>query len=85
MEKQLEHRIGGTALHVSDFCIRKAIHYLDSPTNYREYLPQRVPLINNQMRMLDDEEHVSWSAWLFLVMIAVVIGVIVAAFVGWLT
>jgi hypothetical protein len=85
MEKQLEHLIGEIEVHIGDSCIWTAIHYLDSPTDSHEYLPQRVPLTNNQTPMLDDEGHLSWSAWLFLVMIAAVIGVIVAAFTGWLT
>jgi hypothetical protein len=41
MEKQLEHRIGETAPHSGDFCIWTAIHNLDSPTNYREYLSSK--------------------------------------------
>lgn len=34
-----ERQVGGDPVHVSDCYIWAAIHYLDSPTDYREYLP----------------------------------------------
>jgi len=34
------HRITGRTFHVGDCYIWAEINYLDSPTNYREYLPQ---------------------------------------------
>jgi len=85
MEKEVEDRTGGTAVHVGDCYTWTAIQYLDSPTDYGEYLPRRVPLTNDEMRVLDDEEHLSWGEWPFLTIIVVVISVIVAAFVGCLT
>jgi hypothetical protein len=33
-------RIGGVSVVISDWCIWAEINYLDSPTDYREYLPQ---------------------------------------------
>lgn len=33
-------QIGGETVHVSDCCVWAEISYLDSPTDYREYLPQ---------------------------------------------
>jgi len=32
-------KIGGYSVHVSDCYIWSEIYYLDSPTDYREYLP----------------------------------------------
>jgi hypothetical protein len=35
--------IGGSAVHIDDCQVRAAINYLDSPTDYREYLPHARP------------------------------------------
>jgi len=36
-----EHKqVGGEAVHISDCQVWMEIDYLDSPTDYREYLPQ---------------------------------------------
>jgi hypothetical protein len=41
MTYPVDHRqIGGGTFRVSDCYIWAEINYLDSPTNYREYLPQ---------------------------------------------
>jgi hypothetical protein len=32
--------IAAQGIHVRDCCVRAEIHYLDSPSDYREYLPQ---------------------------------------------
>jgi len=34
-----QEQIGGAAYHVADAYVRSVIHYLDSPTDYCEYLP----------------------------------------------
>lgn len=34
-------QLGGEAFHVRDCYVWAEIQYLDSPTDYREYLPQR--------------------------------------------
>jgi len=54
---QQEH-IGGTAAHVGDCLVWAEIYYLDSPTDYREYLPNHhcQPVrIDSPLVMLDPE------------------------------
>jgi hypothetical protein len=50
-------QIGGTGIHVGDCYVWAEIHYLDSPTDYREFLPcnhpRQVPP-SSQLVMLDD-------------------------------
>ena len=57
--------VGGSSFHVSDCQIWAEIHYLDSPTDYREYLPvdslQGWKPVEGQLIMLDDERPHSWS------------------------
>jgi hypothetical protein len=58
MSDLTQHRqIGGTGIHVGDCYVWAEIHYLDSPTDYREFLPcnhpRPVPL-GSQFVMLDD-------------------------------
>jgi hypothetical protein len=51
-----EEQVGGTAAHVGDCLVWAEIYYLDSPTDYREYLPNhhRQPVrIDSQLVMLD--------------------------------
>jgi hypothetical protein len=51
-----QEHIGGTAAHVGDCLVWAEIYYLDSPTDYREYLPNhhRQPVrIDSQLVMLD--------------------------------
>ena len=41
MSNRADHRrVGGESIHVGDCQIWAEIYYLDSPTDYREYLPQ---------------------------------------------
>lgn len=51
-------QIGGTSFRVGDCYIWAEIQYLDSPTDYREYLqnsnPQRNNCPNHGLVMLDD-------------------------------
>jgi hypothetical protein len=50
-------QIGGVSAHVGDCYIWSAIHYLDSHTDYREFLPcnaPKVPPANDKLIMLDD-------------------------------
>jgi hypothetical protein len=52
----LKEETGGNALYIGDCYVWSAIYYLDSPTDYREYLPpHRVsPLISrDDLVMLD--------------------------------
>jgi len=44
MGKLVHERIGGHAVHVGDCHVWAEIFYLDSPTNYREYLPRRLEM-----------------------------------------
>jgi len=51
-----QDRIGGTAAHVGDCLVWAEIYYLDSATDYREYLPnhhRRPVRIDSQLVMLD--------------------------------
>jgi hypothetical protein len=41
MTRLIYKRVGGHVAHVSDCQIWAEIFYLDSPTNYREFLPQK--------------------------------------------
>lgn len=60
------HRhVGGSSFHVSDCQIWAEIHYLDSRTDYKEYLAVNSlrgwqPL-ESELVMLDDEHPHSWS------------------------
>ena len=54
-QSQRPQRIGGNTFHVGDCRIWAEIYYLDSPTNYREYLPQHCSLRTvGELQMLDD-------------------------------
>jgi hypothetical protein len=56
--------VGGSSFHVGDCQIWAEIHYLDSPTDYREYLPvhslQGWKPLEGRLVMLDDERPHSW-------------------------
>jgi hypothetical protein len=60
-----------------DYHIRAEIAYLDTPTNYREYLPQNsrrsVAMKSDELIMLDDSREYSDSR---IGMIAVIIGAV---------
>jgi hypothetical protein len=57
-----DKHIGGGSFHVGDCYIWSAIHYLDSPNDYREYLPQEVlPRISgDDLVMLDPHNNLPW-------------------------
>ena len=51
-------QIGGECFHVGDSYVWAVIQYLDSPTDYREFLPQQpsqFPLVNSELVMLDSD------------------------------
>ncbi len=53
-------QIGGKTFHVGDCYIWSAICYLDSPNDYREYLPQQEILpraTGNDLVMLDSSDN----------------------------
>lgn len=59
----VNEEIGGTAFHVGDCYVWSAIYYLDSPTDYREYLPQQEVLrsvIGDDLVMLDSQRNFPW-------------------------
>lgn len=60
----LGRRIGGTAVHIGDAYIWAQINYLDSPTDYREYLPTTTarPWANDDLVLLDDINCTPWFA-----------------------
>lgn len=59
-----KQQIGGSAVHVGDFYVWAAISYLDSPTDYREYLPHRrwrAAASDDELVMLDQRGHWRWA------------------------
>lgn len=57
----------------------KAIRYLDSPTNYREYLPgerHTGPLAETDFVVLDDSSGFDWIGLRDLALIAVLVSII---------
>jgi len=61
--------IGGQAVHIGDCQVWASIFYLDSPTDYREYLPLNsdVLLINpGEDLVMLDELHSRWNIKNFL-------------------
>lgn len=57
-----EEQIGGMPVRVSDCHIWAAIHYLDSPTDYREHLPQYQEKLRltSDLVMLGEERPSAW-------------------------
>jgi len=67
-------QIGGTGIHVGDCYVWAEIHYLDSPTDYSEFLPCKQPrpvAPSSQLVMLDDRAPFVgfFSRWLLAVLI----------------
>ncbi len=64
MHPTTDHRtIGGEAVHVGDCFIWAQIHYLDSPTDYREYIVSVSPpnqAAGDGFITLDDSEEFPW-------------------------
>jgi hypothetical protein len=59
----VNEEIGGRDFHCGDCYVWSAIHYLDSPTDYREYLPQQGVLrsvIGDDLVMLDSQSNFPW-------------------------
>lgn len=88
--KTQSERDGGYEFHVADCYVWAAIYYLDSPTNYREYLPANVRPVqrkecNEQMVLLDDEKRPhflkSFSQLFFYCSIITLVGVFLFAIV----
>jgi hypothetical protein len=50
-----ESQVGGNIFFVRDSYVWAAIYYLDSPTGYREYLPQysSIPKLDSELLILD--------------------------------
>ena len=62
--------IGGEGIHVRDCCVWAEIYYLDSPSVYREYLPQdrhwrpdghRLEMMNSPQQSLRPAKNLSGS------------------------
>ena len=71
-----ESDIAGTPFRIGDSYIWAEIYYLDSPTDYREFLPQNsaiAPAARGELVMLDScRSSVSRSFGVLLVVLAVV-------------
>jgi hypothetical protein len=71
-------QIGGEPVHIRDCYVWAEIYYLDSKTDYREYLPERAPsLPENELIMLDSSKEsphpnsiVSWAVPLAVVVLS---------------
>ena len=85
-----QDRIGREAVYIRDCYVWAEIYYLDSPTSYREYLPQRTvespTFPENDLVMLDDSGDCSSAGGLgsrafaiggFLIVFAVLLCVLV--------
>lgn len=65
-------QLGGEAFHVRDCYVWAEIQYLDSPTDYREYLPQRTTSSSGRTDselVITDPTLTSWTASLVCVLI----------------
>jgi hypothetical protein len=75
-----EPQIGGVPVHVNNCYIWAAIYYLDSPTDYREYLPsnrERVLRPTEDLVMLGDKRA---PGWVTVIHIMFVVGISLALF-----
>ncbi len=84
MDNPADHqRIGGESVEISDCCVWAEINYLDSPTDYREYLPQDCArprnITGNDVIMLESSASprsskagrwLPWLIFLFILMIS---------------
>ena len=70
---------------VADLAVWNVISYLDSFTDYREYLPgaelrasrqQRIPSVENEMVMLDDMRTTRWIGTIIAILLATMISLI---------
>lgn len=78
-------RIGGSTVHVGDCHVWATIRYLDSPTDYREYIPdqRRQPALPSaELVMLDAKEHSPWGTALVIMAIALLTCVLIAFITG---
>jgi len=61
--KRNRNPVEGTSARVADCQIIAAIHYLDSHSDYRECLPdkvRKVPSPDDKLVMLEDAHHPGW-------------------------
>lgn len=72
----LKKEIGGSAFYVGDCYVWSAIYYLDSPTDYREYLPPRgvSPLFSRDDLVMPDSS--SLFSPLSVLVLTLLIGVL---------
>ncbi len=68
-----EAHIGGTSVHVGDCQVWAGILYLDSDTDYREYLPNnpRRWSREDELAMLDEEAVLGWRGIFLLSLVLV--------------
>ena len=63
-----DKKLAGYSVHVEDCYIWSAIYYLDSPTDYREYLPRRLDpgdVPHNELVLLDSSRKISGRLFLW--------------------
>lgn len=69
-------QLGGEAFHVRDCYVWAEIQYLDSPTDYREYLPQRTTFSSGRTDfelVITDPTLTNWTASLLCFLVCGVI------------
>jgi hypothetical protein len=70
----LDQDASRNSLHVQDCLVWAEIHYLDSPTDYREHLPQNRLQLSTQrddLEMLDASSRFSLAHWDRLPLLAI--------------
>jgi len=76
MDVRGHQKIGGKAVHVGDSHVWATIFYLDSPTEYREFLPafvQESRPLNKNLAILDNKTTSIWGQLPVILVIALVI------------
>ena len=72
-ERSRDRKIGGTAVHVTDSYIWATICYLDSPTDYREFLhrdTRKIAVLGEPLQMTDEHRHPRWQTAVDIVIVA---------------
>jgi hypothetical protein len=75
-------RMGGKSVHIGDCYVWAEIYYLDSPTNYRDYLPQdRVPRphtvpLDDLVMLESSERSPSLLGWIVFLSILLISGLV---------
>jgi hypothetical protein len=94
MDNPADHqRIGGESAQIGDCYVWAEINYLDSPTDYREYLPRKCAhprnIPGNDLVMLESHksprssETKLWSPWMVLLFMSMIAWFLLRLFGVW--